>query len=61
MKKKQENQKRGCGGKKNSVQELLSIQYFTKYGLMTEHGEMVFFQIAPTNISVLSYEILNGR
>ena len=37
MKKKQGNQKRGCGGKKNSVQELLSIQYFTKYGLMTEH------------------------
>lgn len=27
MKKKQGNQKRGCGGKKNSVQELLSIQY----------------------------------
>lgn len=61
MKKKQENQKRGCGGKKNSVQELLSIQYFTKYGLMTEHGEMVFFQIAPTNISVLSYENIERK
>lgn len=44
------------GGKKNSVQELLGIQHFTKYGLMTEHGELVFFQIAPTNISVLSYD-----
>lgn len=61
MKKKQGNQKRGCGGKKNSVQELLSIQYFTKYGLMTEHGEMVFFQIAPTNISVLSYENIERK
>lgn len=40
--------------KKNSVQELLGIQWFTKYGLMTDHGELVFFQIAPTNISVLS-------
>ena len=50
---KKEKPKKGHRGKKNSVQELLGIQHFTKYGLMTEHGELVFFQIAPTNISVL--------
>lgn len=44
MKKK----KKGKKGKKNSVQELLGIQWFTKYGIMTDHGELVFFQIAPT-------------
>lgn len=43
-------------GKKSTVQELLGIQWFTKYGLQTDHGELVFFQIAPTNISVLSYD-----
>lgn len=43
-------------GKKSAVQELLGIQWFTKYGLQTDHGELVFFQIAPTNISVLSYD-----
>ena len=51
---KKKKQKKGSRGKKNSVQELLGIQHFTKYGLMTEHGELAFFQIAPTNISVLS-------
>ena len=43
-------------GKKSAVQELLGTQWFTKYGLQTDHGELVFFQIAPTNISVLSYD-----
>lgn len=41
--------------RKNSVQELLGITTFTKYGLMTNRGELLFFQVAPTNISVLSY------
>ena len=42
-------------GKGNSVQELLGIQRFTRYGLLTDLGEMVFFRVAPTNISVLSH------
>ena len=50
MKKKRKEKK----GKRNSVQELLGIRHFTNYGLMTEHGELVFFRVAPTNISVLS-------
>lgn len=41
-------------GKRNSVQEFLGIRHFTSYGLMTDHGELVFFRVAPTNISVLS-------
>ena len=38
----------------SSVRELLGIQGFTKYGLAVDHGELLFFFIAPTNISVLS-------
>ena len=45
-------------GKQNSVQELLGIQYFTDYGLMTDAGELVFFRVMPINISVLSSECI---
>ena len=37
-----------------SVQELIGIKRFTKYGLLTNRGEMLFFLVSPTNISVLS-------
>ena len=40
--------------KGRSVQQMLGIQSFTKYGLMTDGGELVFYRISPTNISVLS-------
>ena len=40
--------------KGRSVQQLLGIQTFTKYGLLTENGELLFYRVAPTNISVLS-------
>ena len=40
--------------KGRSVQQLLGIQTFTKYGLMTDNGELLFYRVAPTNISVLS-------
>ena len=46
--------KKGKKGKRNSVQELLGIRWFSQYGLLTEQGELVFFRVAPTNISVLS-------
>ena len=42
--------------KKNSVQELIGIDTFSKRGLKTRNGELVFFSISPTNISVLSKE-----
>ena len=55
MKKKKQKNKR------NSVQELLGIGGFSKYGLLTDYGELVFFQIAPTNISVLSYDNIERK
>ena len=48
---KQKRKKRG----KKSVQNLLGLQGFTAYGLQTTGGELVFFAIQPTNISVLSH------
>ncbi len=41
---------------KNTVQELIEIETFSKFGLKTSKGEIAYFVIAPTNISVLSYE-----
>lgn len=41
--------------KGRSVQELIGIKTFTKYGLITGRGELLFFRVAPTNISVLSH------
>ena len=40
--------------KESSVQELMGIKTFTNYGLSTKNGELLFFNIVPTNISVLS-------
>ena len=40
--------------RKNSVQEMIGIIGFTRYGLLTQAGELLFFRVAPTNISVLS-------
>lgn len=47
--------------KKNSVQELISIDTFSKRGLKTRNGELVFFSISPTNISVLSKENIQTK
>ena len=41
--------------KGNSVQDLIGVKTFTKYGLATNKGELLFYQVAPTNISVLSH------
>lgn len=41
--------------KGNSVQDLMGVKSFTKYGLATNKGELLFYQVAPTNISVLSH------
>lgn len=40
--------------KGRSVQQLLGVQSFTKYGIMTDAGELLLYRVAPTNISVLS-------
>ncbi len=40
--------------KGRSVQEVFGIKTFTQYGLATNKGELLFYQVSPTNISVLS-------
>ena len=50
MKQKQQKKKKG-----RSVQDLLGIKTFTKYGLSTNKGELLFYLVSPTNISVLSH------
>lgn len=42
--------------KGRSVQDLFGIKTFTKNGLQIGKNTFVFFSVAPTNISVLSYE-----
>ena len=38
-----------------STQELLGVKSFSRNGIQTDgHGELVYFMISPTNISVLS-------
>ena len=46
---------------KNTVQEFIGIETFTKRGLKTTYGELVFFMISPTNISVLSNENIQTK
>ena len=48
--KKPQKRRRG-----NAVQELIGIKDFTQYGLQTNKGELLFYTVAPTNISVLSH------
>lgn len=52
MKKEKRKREKKRGGR--SVQELMGVRGFTRYGLDTVNGELLFFRIAPVNISVLS-------
>lgn len=49
--------------KKNvtAVQTLIGIKGFTEYGLSTTGGELLFFVISPTNISVLSSDSVESK
>ena len=41
--------------KKQSTAELIGVSHFSRNGLMTKrYGEVVYFIVQPTNISVLS-------
>ena len=40
--------------KNSTTQSLIGLSSFTEHGIATMRGELVFFQVAPTNISVLS-------
>ena len=52
MRTKDKPQKKKKG---RSVQDLIGIKTFTKYGLTTNKGELLFYLVSPTNISVLSH------
>ena len=52
---KTENDTRQKRKKGRSTQELIGIKTFTKYGLETAKGELLFYLVSPTNISVLSH------
>ena len=52
MRTKDKPQKKKKG---RSVQELLGIKTFTKYGLAAGKYELLFYLVSPTNISVLSH------
>ena len=47
--------------KSRSVQDLLGVKTFTKYGLKTDKGELLFYQVSPTNISVLSKDAITTK
>ena len=38
---------------KNSVQGLIGLERFTRFGIKTDKAELAFFSVEPTNISVL--------
>lgn len=48
-------------GKKKSVQELLGIRSFSKYGLATDKDNLLFYMVSPTNISVLSKDAITTK
>lgn len=48
-------------GSRKSVQELLGIKRFTTYGLLTNNGELLFYQVNPVNISVLSQVAIESK
>ena len=52
--KRKRREKRRKKPRGRSVQELMGIRGFTRYGLATEHGELLLFRVSPVNISVLS-------
>lgn len=48
-------------GKTRSVQDLIGVKRFTKYGLATDKYELLFYQVSPTNISVLSKDAITTK
>lgn len=46
---------------KSSTRQLMGIEGINEHSLVTPHGELVFFMIKPTNISVLSDSSIGAR
>lgn len=47
--------------KNQSTKDLIGIEEITDYSLKTKYGELVYFTIKPTNISVLSESSVSSR
>ena len=56
MGKKEQKKKKGT-----SVQDLLGFRAFTDYGVSTNRGELLLYEIRPTNLSVLSAASVENR
>ena len=56
MKTKKEKNKNGA-----SVQTLLGVKTFSEYGVVTSRGEMLYFHVTPSNISVLSSAAIESK
>ena len=48
-------------GRTRSVQDLLGVKSFSNYGISTDRGELLLYQVSPTNISVLSKEAITAK
>ena len=46
--------KKNAERERQSTRQLIGIDGISEYSLLTNHGELAFFSIKPTNISVLS-------
>ena len=44
-----------------SVQDLIGIRCFSDYGIKTNFGELLFYIVTPTNISVLSHTSIDEK
>lgn len=46
---------------RQTTRQLIGINEITENGLLTDHGELVFFHVEPTNLSVHSPESVGSR
>lgn len=53
--------KKNADRQRQSTRQLIGIDGISEYSLLTGHGELVFFSIRPTNISVLSDSSVAAR
>ena len=48
-------------GRTRSVQDLLGVKSLSNYGISTDKGILLLYQVSPTNISVLSKEAITAK
>ena len=46
---------------KNSVQGLIGLERFTKYGVKTDKAEIAFFSVEPTKMNTTTMTLYTGR